>query len=65
MTKTQIIAELRRSAMEDNNPWIRVQDDAFRQAEIGTVPFRWIALCSNPEACRIFFLLVACALESE
>lgn len=62
MTKTEIIAELRRSVNEDNDPWYDMAQAAF-----------WASakFCSG-ETCddnntseRTFFLLVACALESE
>ena len=62
-----IIAELRRSAIEDEIPWTGVADNAF--AEL----FRWRqdigdeALLADAEQShlRTFMLLVACAIEDE
>ena len=65
MTRAEIIAELRRSAREDADPWDGVD-----------VERAWAELCARKiygecmsdlkkNDCRTFFLLVACALEDE
>lgn len=62
MTKSQIKAELRRSAMEDADPWDGVGHDAFHAAGQFCWPdSKYIDSLSN-NAMRIFFLLVAEAL---
>ncbi len=61
MNKRQIIAELRRSATEDNDPWAkcRAWADASRQASGNST------VMLDVDDLRIFYLLVACALEDE
>ena len=63
MTKAEIIAELRRSAVEDESPWICVEEDAFVACIPWKLKSQWMA--DACEELRTFFLLVACALESE
>ena len=68
MNRKQIIAELRRSAMEDADPWVDVDGIAFSEQLYWRT---WI----TPEITsyqadrkihmRTFYLLVACALEDE
>lgn len=58
MTKSEIKAELRRSACEDTNPY-DVEDEAFDKC----LEFQSGAIVSlRPDSWRIFFLLVAEAL---
>lgn len=64
MNKKQIIAELRRSAMEDESPWHFIGEGAFGDAVIfaggeGSI------FGLGPDNQRTFFLLVAHALEDE
>ena len=61
MTKAEIIAELRRSAVEDEDPYM----DCLHGAWIGAEKLRTFYDVGEPEIERMFFLLVACALESE
>ena len=63
MTKAEIIAELRRSAVEDESPWVFVGEDAFLACVPWKLKHQWMA--DAGEDLRTFFLLVACALESE
>jgi len=62
MTKTEIIAELRRSAAEDADPWYDAGTLAFWSA------MNWydaICVVSDREVDRLFFLILAHALEDE
>lgn len=62
MTKAEIIAELRRSAREDADPWCDMRISAFFAV------MDWYGVicgCGDPEIERTFFLLVACALEDK
>lgn len=62
MTKTEIIAELRRSALEDKRPWMDMNDDAFDS----TLCFWQIGDgASSTHASRMAILFVAHALEDE
>ena len=63
MTKTEIIAELRRSAAEDADPLLGVGTFAFQESNQWIVEPHAYKYNANNE--RMFFLLVACALESE
>lgn len=63
MTNDQIIAELRRSAVEDADPWACVRGAAFDAAYKLREDREEIRLLSFGD-CRTFFLLVAEALES-
>lgn len=67
MTKAEIIAELRRSAMEDRNPWKSVSDAAWGEAFCVWTDHDEIIVreLSAPNKCRTFYLLVAHALEDE
>ena len=66
MTKTEIIAELRRSAVEDADPWIAVDDPTYYAAAnmltLQDRPVRWRG--ATRDAVSAFFLLCAHALES-
>lgn len=59
MTKSQIKAELRRSALEDYSPWYECSDEAFE--EIWVYQEGGIIYAPTP-VIRTFFLLVAEAL---
>lgn len=68
MTRSEIIAELRRSATEDADPWKDVGGVAFLEQ------FHWRTWLTTEKAAwegdrkshlRTYFLFVACALESE
>lgn len=60
MNKSQIKAELRRSACEDEYPWDGISVAAFMHArEFAGNKFIWDL---KPDAQRTFFLLVAEAL---
>ena len=64
MTKTAIIAELRRSAVEDADPWCGLDMLAFYAAS------DWLRLGEHmseksPNFLRTLILLVGCALETE
>ena len=63
MTKTEIIAELRRSAREDADPWYDMHALAFW----GVVRDFDVMKCGGQsiEVERLFFLILACALEDE
>ena len=64
MNRKQIIAELRRSATEDFDPWMGSRLPANDLAETWMDGGR--PLCLAPiEKARTFYLLVACALEDE
>lgn len=63
MTKDQIIAELRRSAVEDVDPWHGVKFDAFDAACNFKEVYKLMERLSRDDL-RTFFLLVAEALES-
>lgn len=64
MTKAEIIAELRRSAVDGRSAY-SLETDAFhaalcmRDCDEGIFDYRL------PDKWRTFYLLVACALESE
>lgn len=62
MTRAEIIAELRRSATEDRDPWSSVHFHAFKDACAHTMEGEATICLSNGDL-RTFFLLVACALE--
>jgi hypothetical protein len=57
-----IIAELRRSAMEDAHPWIQLRIPAFKEACLFAYRGESLGLLANTRL-RIFYLLVAAALE--
>ena len=60
MTKTQIKAELRRSACEDDDPYMDIRTDAFNYAR----SFSNFALANlTTSGVRTFYLLVAEAME--
>ena len=63
MTKSQIKAELRRSACEDKDPAFTVDDDAYFMAsefkDDSNDPY---LIDIRTDVCRTFFLLVAEAL---
>jgi hypothetical protein len=66
MTRAEIIAELRRSALHDNNPFLRCSPSAYYAA----VNMRTLEDAVSNEADRIlwhrvFFLFVAAAMEGE
>ena len=64
MTRAEIIAELRRSAMHDPAPKLRLAHAAW----VETCRFRFVREWLDNlkyNDCRTFFLLVACALEGE
>ena len=61
MTKTEIIAELRRSAAEDESPYWQVDDVAWLEAKRWAGPNALMDL--NSSGRRAMFLLAACALE--
>ncbi len=61
MTKTQIKAELRRSAMEDGDPFYGVSREAFHVARFYRGDEDSMSLMGFTEL-RIFFLLIAEAL---
>lgn len=63
MTKAEIIAELRRSAVEDESPYWQSADSAWMEAKRWAGPNALMDLESSGR--RAMFLLVACALESE
>jgi hypothetical protein len=64
MTKSQIRAELRRSACEDRFPMFDVMDVAFNHAcQQKTVGKNEFIGGLTPDDCRTFFLLVAEAME--
>ena len=64
MTRAEIIAELRRSAREDADPWYGARSVAFvaaaKMCQIGESMGTEQAM-----KLRTFFLFVACALEDE
>lgn len=60
MTKAEIIAELRRSAVEDENPAFDSHHDAWRAAD---KYWHDDDDCSLGMKYRMWFLIVACALE--
>lgn len=62
MTRAQIIAELRRSATEDRDPWSSVQFPAFKDACAHTMAGEETMHLSITDI-RTFYLLVACAME--
>lgn len=63
MTKSQIRAELRRSAMEDAEPWNAVGDDAYYAVAGTTWPEDWPRDEKVTDShVRMFFLIVAEAL---
>lgn len=66
MTKSQIIAELRRSAAEDARPCCGVDHPGWLEARLWSSPL-WSSpfplVWLHDDDCRTFFLLVACALE--
>lgn len=64
MTRAQIIAELRRSATEDLDPWSSVQFHASEVACDHTMKAEATFYLSNGDL-RTFYLLVACSLEDE
>lgn len=66
MNRKQIIDELRRSAMENADPWKDCKWGAIARAE------KWRSSSDRSLTCfashdhtRTFYLLVACALEDE
>lgn len=62
MTKSQIKAELRRSAMEDADPAYNCDEDAFDAALVfKESPMQRICNMKRDD-CRMFFLLIAEAL---
>ena len=63
MTKTEIIAELRRSATDDYDPLCDVGQRAFYVANQWRGECMGYTYSAHDE--RMFFLLVACALEAE
>ena len=65
MTKTEIIAELRRSAVEDGIPWLDVESDAYAACYPYKRDEKEVILFLEHDDCKTFFLLVACAMESE
>lgn len=62
MTKTQIKAELRRSAAEDADPWRGVDIAAFNFAYYTWLLSTETLLYAQPDDLRTFFLLVAEAM---
>ena len=64
MTKTEIIAELRRSAAEDARPVANLLHAAYMLAIDFTGDFEH-PMHMRHDDCRTFFLLVACALDTE
>lgn len=66
MNKTAIIAELRRSATADHNTLVSIDLQAFMIACLFTVKNKgeWVSSL-NKEAIRMFYLLVAEALEQD
>ena len=65
MTKDEIIAELRRSATEDESPYWMIRDLALEEAiRWKDKPARQAIVVLPADYCRTFFLLVAEALES-
>ena len=64
MTKTKIIAELRRSALEDERPLGEMAFLAWSEQCDWRDRGEWFYPWEDQEL-RIFLLLVACALEGE
>ena len=65
MTKSEIIAELRRSAVEDAAPYYEVSDEALTAALDFSLNTQMRFICElTADDNRTFFLLVAEALET-
>jgi len=64
MNRAQIIAELRRSAIEDQRPWIGVRRRAWKTA-LNTLTGRDCRYEHSSETVAVFFLIVAEAMEQE
>jgi hypothetical protein len=64
MTKAQIIAELRRSAIEDQRPWCMVRNAAWLYAIEAYEATPWEGNYEQEDV-AMFFLLLAQALEDE
>ena len=65
MTRTEIIAELRRSAREDGIPWLDVDSYAYAACYPYKRNEKEAILLLERDDCRTFFLLCAHALEDE
>ena len=64
MTKTKIIAELRRSALEDERPLFEMAFPAWSEQSDWRDRGEWFPFWEDREL-RTYLLLVACALEDE
>lgn len=63
MTYTEIINELRRSATKDKFPFVQCHIKAWYEAMMLSQPH---SLCKlKDDDLRMFYLLVACALEDQ
>ncbi len=65
MNRKQIIAELRRSACEDNRPWTQVHQDAYYIAANHRMLDEYHLWPKDDEHSAMFLLFVAAALETE
>ncbi len=64
MTRSQIIAELRRSAEFDRAPVFYVGQDAFTELMLMKMDGEWLADLNNDDT-TTYFLLVAAAMEAQ
>jgi hypothetical protein len=64
MNTKQIIAELRRSACEDDDPWEGCNANAFSVVHDMTGHAYWFYANDQENDIRTFYLLVAEAMES-
>jgi hypothetical protein len=64
MTRRQIVAELRRSALCDNYPWVMVAYDAYRAVQDWECPCEYERYMWDKLVSRMFFLFVAEALAA-
>jgi hypothetical protein len=64
MTRKLIIAELRRSAIEDQRPWIGCTQSAWNAA-CNAICFDEVISSHENEDVAMFFLIVAASLEDE
>jgi len=64
MNRELIIAELRRSAIEDQRPWIGCTHSAWAAA-CNALTNNEVLSDSTSEDAAMFFLIVACAMEQE